>query len=145
MKIYLVGPILGCTYAEACEWRDIVTKKIELLGHTVFNPMIGKDHLKNEDVIWNAYEDQLMSKNDHIFQADLHRVNHSDILFCNFSNLKTYTLGSFFEIGYGYALRKTIIVVSQDKKVTEHPFIKNSALVASSIDEGITILQALVK
>lgn len=145
MKVYLVGPISGCTYKEAAGWRSTVTKAIEFYGYSVFNPMTGKDHLKDEDKIILSYEDHLMSKGDHIFQADLHRVRHSDILFCNFQDLKGYTIGSFFELGYGYALNKAIIVVATDKMIVEHPFIKNSALVAPSIDTGVEILKKLVK
>lgn len=145
MKVYLVGPISGCSYEEASNWRETATRLIESRGHSVFNPMAGKDCLKSEDNIAFSYEDHLMLKSTHIFQADLHRIKHSDVLFCNLQNLKGYSIGSFFEIGYGYAMNKVIIIVTDDKTIAEHPFIKNSSFVVYSIEEGIKILEVLTK
>lgn len=143
MKVYLVGPISGCTYEEATGWRKMVTERIKSLGYTIFDPMKGMDHLKNKSKIMGSYENDLIAKDDHIFQADLYRIRQADILFCNFSNLKRYSVGSFFEVGYGHALNKSIIIVATNKMIVEHPFIKNSALVAPSIDKGIQILESL--
>lgn len=39
MKIYLLGPINGCSDAEAKNWRDYLTSQLAALGHTVLDPM----------------------------------------------------------------------------------------------------------
>ena len=144
-RVYLVGPISGCTYEEATNWRRLVTEVLKAKNHLVFDPMSGKEELKQEEKIVLAYEEHLMAKADHIFLADLHRVRQSDVLFCNLLDIKGFTVGSLFEIGFGYALNKAIIVIANDKMITDHPFIKNSAFVASSVEEGLTILDRIMK
>lgn len=38
MKIYLAGPINGCTDGEALDWRKTATGALESHGHTVIDP-----------------------------------------------------------------------------------------------------------
>ena len=44
--IYLAGPINGCTDAEALDWREDLTARLE--GHTVISPMT-RDYRGKED------------------------------------------------------------------------------------------------
>lgn len=39
MIVYLAGPIFGATDAEANDWRDIATQRLEEAGHATLNPM----------------------------------------------------------------------------------------------------------
>jgi hypothetical protein len=39
MKVYLIGPINGCSDAEAKNWREFLTRELTELGHEVLDPM----------------------------------------------------------------------------------------------------------
>ena len=58
--LYLAGPITGCNYEEATDWRK---KFASILGHgneiRCLSPMRGKEHLKNEVLLGSNYDHPL--------------------------------------------------------------------------------------
>jgi nucleoside 2-deoxyribosyltransferase len=138
--IYLIGPISGCTFTEATQWRNDLQIPLAQNGWTVLDPMRGKNHLSAEEKIVLSYEDHIVSRSDSIFQTDLFRVRQADVLLCNLTSMPGHSIGTFMEMGYGHALGKIIIVIANDPMVVKHPFIVNSSIVVSTVEEALQVL-----
>lgn len=123
--VYLAGGISGLTFEEATAWREELTAKILRLGHRVLNPLDGKEHLKGDGQIGHGYKNDPMCTAEAIFTRDTEDIMNSDILFVRLDTAKS--IGTPFEMGYAYALRKKLIVVTKPELAT-HPFVEGVKL-----------------
>ena len=96
MKVYLGGPINGCTDEEANGWRQIVTPIFEAAGHICFDPMV-RDY--------RGREDEAVVE---IVENDKKDIQSSDVLFMF---CPKPSVGTSMEVFYGYLLAKYVIVV----------------------------------
>lgn len=91
MKVYLCGPINGCTDAECNDWREAVTAHFP----EAINPMI-RDYRGVEDV---AYRE--------IVDLDKRDVRIADVILVNYDKP---SVGTSMEVFYAWTLGKPVIV-----------------------------------
>jgi nucleoside 2-deoxyribosyltransferase len=93
MKIYLCGPINGCTDAEASDWREFMKER--LFQHEHIDPM-KRDYRGKEAV---AYRE--------IVDLDKADVRAADVILVNYDKP---SVGTAMEVFYAWDLGKPVIV-----------------------------------
>lgn len=95
MKVYLCGPINGCTDAEANDWRQYVS---QFLPDTI-DPM-RRDYRGIEDA---AYRE--------IVELDKIDVADADVILVNYEKP---SVGTSMEVLYAWQMGKRVVVVHRD-------------------------------
>ena len=106
MRVYLCGPMTGCSYADASEWRDEAKFWLRRHGITALDPM-------DRD-----YRDNPLSHLPALVEEDKIDIELSDVLLVNFSGK---SVGTSMEVMYGWDHGKRVIIVSED--YTEDPWL----------------------
>lgn len=101
MRIYLGGPINGCTEQEANGWRDEAKEAIEALGYEWLDPM-------TRDYRGREMEPGIAAK---IVEGDKADIDDCDVLLMN---CPKPSVGTSMEILYGYWHDKYVIAVVPD-------------------------------
>jgi hypothetical protein len=145
---YLAGPIENCTINGAVNWRLHVAQEFNGLIH-FHNPMCGKEEIvmgkrliRQENY---APSTRNLTKSDSIFGRDLAMINDSSFLFINLLRATRFPKGTIFEMGFGYAKGKLLVVVASDPAITEHPFISRSSVLFTSLEDSFEFLHSLAK
>lgn len=98
MRVYLGGPINGCTDEEANGWRDELKPLLEELGHEWVDPM-SRDYRGREMEPGIA---QL------IVSGDIEDIELCDVLLMN---CPKPSVGTSMEVFYGHQIGKRVICV----------------------------------
>lgn len=98
MKVYLGGPINGCTDEEATGWREAVKEILDERGIDWLDPMV-RDYRGRE------MEPGIASE---IVENDKADIRECDVLLMN---CPAPSVGTSMEIFYGWTLAKLIIAV----------------------------------
>ncbi len=132
--VYLAGPIAGCSYKEATNWREAVVEDFAP-GIVGVSPMrlrdfvpglLGNRGIRQHNEI--AEYDFLVSGETHaIATRDFFDVSHADMVLAYLPkelNERYRSWGTSIEIGWSIAQRVPVVVVSTDKSLTEHPLVR---------------------
>lgn len=156
IEIYEAGPIEGCTLEEATGWRTKIKteffEEIRAQQIKILNPMDGKMDVVNpgEIICPENYKLQKSHRplitSQAIFARDIAMIDTADIILANFTaSIGKIGIGTMFELGYGYAMGKMLVVIATEKRHLNHPFIRESTIVFNLLDDGITFIRSLVK
>jgi len=121
MKVYLAGPIEICSEDEILVWRNYISSKVNK-DITIITP---KYHLGSDE---------------EIFENTRSNVEECDIVFAHLPkaiNERRASYGTIFEIAYGHALKKRVMVISDDKFVHEHPVMNQISEMYYSLDAAL--------
>jgi nucleoside 2-deoxyribosyltransferase len=146
MKIYCVGPITGLSAIDVFNYYDKIKKDLNEIGYEVLSPMTGKDHMRNEEEFKSeGYQCSPLTKDNAIFNRDRWMVQHSDVVFADFTRGKERaSIGTCFELAWANAHGKLIISVIPTGNIHQHLFIKQaSAAVFETTAEAIEYLKLL--
>tara|TARA_B100000900_G_C20541776_1_gene700791 strand:- start:281 stop:661 length:381 start_codon:yes stop_codon:yes gene_type:complete len=123
MKVYLAGPIEICSEDEILVWRNYVETK---LGD--FEIITPKYHLGSDS---------------EIFENTRTNVEECDIVFAHLPkaiNERRASYGTIFEVAYGHALKKKVIIISDDEFVHKHPVMNQISEMYYSLDAALLSL-----
>ena len=121
MKVYLAGPIEICSEDEILVWRNYVETK-----------------LGNFDIITPKYH---LGSDSEIFENTRTNVEECDIVFAHLPkaiNERRASYGTIFEVAYGHALKKRVIVISDDEFVHKHPVMNQISEMYYSLDAALS-------
>ena len=121
MKIYLAGPIEICSEDEILVWRNYVENKLK----GSFEIIIPKYHLGSDS---------------EIFENTKTNVEECDIVFAHLPkaiNERRASYGTIFEVAYGFAINKRVIVISDDEFVHKHPVMNQISEMYYSLDAAL--------
>ena len=121
MKVYLAGPIEICSEEEIFLWRNYISSKV------------GKDIT----IITPKYH---LGSDEEIFENTRSNVEECDIVFAHLPkaiNERRASYGTIFEVAYGHALEKRVIVISDDQFVHEHPVMNQISEMYYSLDAAL--------
>lgn len=125
MKIYLAGPINGCSDDETLDWRSAARVRLEAAGHEVCDPA-DRDFRGSEAA--NARE---------LVAADKRDIAVCDLLLANAWKV---SVGTSMEVLFASMLGIRIIVVSPDNP---SPWlIAHATWIAKSMDEALRLVRA---
>lgn len=125
MKIYLCGPINGCTDAEASDWREFVKER--LFQHEHIDPM-KRDYRGKEAV---AYRE--------IVDLDKADVRTADLILVNYDKP---SVGTSMEVFYAWGLDKPVLVWAPPTAVISPWLRYHSTKIVHSIDDAIATIRA---
>lgn len=97
MKIYLGGPINGCTDAECKDWREAARTVLKVFNHTTIDPM-ARDYRGREDSCFQE-----------IVDLDKEDIQAADVLLMN---CPTPSVGTSMEVLYGHSIGKRVLIVA---------------------------------
>ena len=120
MKIYLAGPIELCSEDEILVWRNYVETKLN--DYEIITP---KYHLGSAG---------------EIFENTRTNVERCDVVFANLPkaiNARRASYGTIFEVAYGHALGKKVMIISDDEFVHKHPVMNQISKMYYCLDTAI--------
>ncbi len=158
--VYLAGPIAGCTFDAAIDWRHWVEEQLPECD--VRSPMRGKEFLKQlqgPEVITsqpNQYAelakravDAAVSSQHAIVVRDHWDVQQADVIVVNLLpslDIGTASIGTSFELAWAWMFNKPAIVAMQDEgNPNNHPFVREAAyLVLPTLEEVMYVARQLL-
>ena len=146
-KVYLAGPIGGCTYAEAQDWRNLLSSLLSTKSDGAiqgYSPLRGKGALRDagtlSTVAYPFYSPLATSKA--ILARDFNDCRTADLIIANLLE-HNYgappSLGTIMEIGFAYALQVPILAICADaaNPVATHAMIESAvSFWAENLDEA---------
>ena len=118
-KIYLAGPIEGCSYEECTSWREefikLIPKEIQCLS-----PMREKTFLQHETKTANCPVDAMMSSDRGIMTRDCYDCHRADLLVINFLNAKRVSIGTVMELAWAWHAHIPTVVIIEDDNMHNH-------------------------
>ena len=100
MKIYMAGPLFSTA---ECDFNSLMAEQLRLHGHEVFLP---QEHEQRSD------------RPDLIFASDVAGIDWADCVLANLDGPDPDS-GTCWELGYGYAKKKLIVVYRTDFRLFE--------------------------
>lgn len=153
--IYLAGPIAGCSYGEATDWREYVTARF-MPGIIGISPMRLKEWCQRVNTIKDVsqYEkvtteaEYLISGESHAIRArDFNDVRTCDMTFINLPkelNDRRPSWGTGIEIGWGSAIQKPMVLVTDDDNLAAHPLVRESAgWIVPTLEMGVAVVNSV--
>ncbi len=146
MKIYTVGSISGLTIEQVENYFSQTKALLESFGYVVFNPMTGKGRLR-VDKIYRAKDNRHpVATNRAIIGRDRWMVGQADIIYANFTNSEMASIGSMFELAWGYDLKKHIVAVLPKDNIHQHAFVLQACdIIFETEDEALKYLKDLIE
>ena len=142
-RIYLAGPITGCTYGETVDWRQQIIKALPEIQ--CFSPMRYKSYLESEGVLGKSYEQIPMSSAKGITNRDRFDVMNCHAVFMNLVGATKISAGTMIEVGWADAFRKPIILISEPGNIHDHPMVNEiAAYRVNTLEEGVHLTRALL-
>jgi nucleoside 2-deoxyribosyltransferase len=102
MRVYLCGPMAGCTDEEAGEWRKAATVHLNGFGITTLDPM-------DRDYRYTEYGDDPESVLPALVEEDKIDIEMADVVLVNYTQPST---GTAMEIILAWMRNKRVIVVN---------------------------------
>jgi hypothetical protein len=102
MRVYLCGPMAGCTDEEAGGWRKAATKHLNGFGITTLDPM-------DRDYRYTKYGDDPASVLPDLVEEDKIDIEMSDVVLVNYTKPST---GTAMEIILAWQRAKRVVVVN---------------------------------
>ena len=128
IHVYLAGPIAGCDYAGANDWRKYFSGLLAEAG-----PFVGVSPLRCEPLIGDRYAMQYDDKRFGTPEA-IQAKNFEDVSRCHITvayipeaitkEVGQPSLGTVAELSWAFALRKPRILISDVEKVIGNPVLK---------------------
>ncbi len=150
-SVYLAGPITGCGYPEATNWRNEVTNLLRVDGRPnstirCFSPLRAKLYLSEEKSISDSYEGTVLSSQRGIFARDSFDCQRCDILFVNLLGAERVSIGTVMEIAWAWAYKKPIVLVIEEKgNIHEHAMIKEACpFTVHTIKDGVRLIENIL-
>jgi len=148
-KIYLAGPIRGLNYEGATSWREYAKQVFADVGIDAFSPMRAKTYLKNDTAIDSSdsnYSAFPMSVPPAVVCRDFTDATTCNALLVNLLGAKIISIGTIFEIAWGFQARIPIVLVMEKTgNVNEHMFVRQAcAFQVDNLDEAIHIAKAIL-
>lgn len=124
MRIYLGGPINGCTDEEASGWRDELKPLLEAAGHEWVDPMV-RDYRGREMEPGIAQE---------IVDGDIQDIDSCDLLVMA---CPKPSVGTSMEVFYGFRSGKKVYCVIPEGDTPSPWLVAHSHLIVSGPTKGI--------
>ena len=146
-KVYLAGPITGCTYKECTNWRDGVRVELAEVGIDGFSPMRNKEFLANLKEAIEDYGDhpEIMCTDRGIMRRDMFDVRTADAIFVNLLGTEIVSIGTVIEIAIAYDRNIPVIVAMEPEgNLHDHAMLREAICFrVPTMEEAVAILKTL--
>ena len=146
MKIYTAGSISGLTKEEVEAYFTGLKNFFESLGYTVLNPMSGKGQLRVDKIYRAKDYRHPVATNRAIIGRDRWMVGQADVIYTNLTNSPMASIGTMYELAWGYELKKHIVAVIPEDNIHQHAFVLQSCdIVFETEEEAKEYLKDLIE
>jgi nucleoside 2-deoxyribosyltransferase len=151
-SVYLAGPISGCTYGAAVDWREAVTTDLARYGIACFSPMRAKEYLADQKVLTghpDAYTGMGLSNPKGICTRDRFDCQRCDLVLLNLlpaEETEIVSIGSMIEVGWCDSARNPLIVVMNESNVHYHAMVTELAgYIVRDVESAVLVARAVLK
>jgi len=145
ISVYLAGPITDCNLYEANDWRNAFIGKLRAMGVRGISPL-RCEPLHGERYA-ASYNDPRFGSPKAIGSKNFMDVQRCDLTLAYFPEAETerrVSIGTIAEVGWAFAMRKPVIIVSEHKTITEHPvLIATSSWMLPTLDDAFDTINGL--
>lgn len=135
MNVYLSGPMSGYGQQQVFNWRYRTTKQLDEMGIMVNDPGF------EQEVYWEVNDKPSPVP---LYRRDYYLLANSSVVIANMLNIKEQDhIGVWWELGIADAQDKLIIIITDNKKIIDHPFVKARAVVFPDFDKCYDFLATL--
>lgn len=144
--LYMTGPIGGCTYDKATEWRDDFTQMLAgYAGVKCLSPMRGKDYLVNDMSIDSVEYSTPSSCPKGVYTRDRWDSMRCDLMVANLLDAKKVSIGTIIEWGWANSRGTPIIMVMEDDNIHNHILIKGApGFRVKTLEEAAELAKAIL-
>ena len=144
MYVYLAGPISGCSYGGATDWREAVKRELANRGIMGVSPMRGKHYLLQETSIGDSYANEVLSCQKGITARDRWDCQRCDLVLANFIGAQRVSIGTVMELGWADAARRPIIVAMEEGNVHDHAMVREVAgFIVPTLEQAVQVVKAI--
>lgn len=142
-SVLLCGPIGGCTWAEANEWR--IAASVELAKHKIvgLSPLRAEPAPADGKKYDAAFGVHTMDVHRAVYSKNKMDIDMSDMVLFYLPKLindRRPSYGTVWELGYAHGKQKPVVLVSDDPRVLGHPDLYCSASwVVNTLDDGVKV------
>lgn len=143
--VYMTGPIGGCTYEGATEWRDDLT--LMLAGYNVkcLSPMRGKNYLVGETSIDSVEYDTPASCPKGVYTRDRWDSLRCDIMVANLLGIKRLSVGTLIEWAWANSQGTPVIMVMEEDNIHNHILVKGGpGFRVETLEEAAELVKAML-
>lgn len=150
-KVYLAGPISGCSYGGCTEWRVGVREQLTKYGIFGFSPMRAKDYLKDNENISADGKDyerlSVMSTARGVMTRDRFDTTTADVILLNLLGSTRVSIGSMVEVGWADANRVPIVcAIELAGNPHEHMMLSEAiGFRVASLEEAVKVVVNILK
>lgn len=143
--VYLAGPITGCSYKEAVDWREDFSRKLPANIHGM-SPMRGKYYLESETEIKSLYNDSALSNARAITTRDFNDVKRADLLVVNMLGAERVSIGTVMEIAWAKAFNiPVLLVMEREGNIHEHAMISECiGFRVDNLDDAVDMVKIIL-
>ena len=150
MKIYLAGPITGCMYEDATDWRtwfsDTLAQVVSPDAAYCASPMRGKHYLRDTGPIAVMGHPSPLSTNRAIMTRDHWDCMTADIIVANLLGTEKVSIGTVMEIGWAHAYRKPLVLVIEAGNLHQHPMVLEAAgFTVTTLEEAVHVCHVILQ
>lgn len=147
--VYLAGPISGCSYDEAVDWREGVIGALAGKRIKGLSPMRCKNYLEGmKDLDKNCIEYgaiNCLSSPRGIMTRDRFDCTRCDVLLVNLLGAKKVSIGTVMEIAWADLSRIPIIVVMEPGNIHEHAMVSEAiGFRVGTLNEAIDLVVGIL-
>src|SRR6185437_4823995 len=141
--VYLAGPILGRTHAEANNWRRDFGSQLAAFG------IVGVSPLRCEPLIGERYSlnypDPRLGTPRAIASKNRLDVKMCDMTLCYFPEGVDFSKGTLGELFWADAYEKPTVLVSTIPEVVDHPVIQAAAdWIVPTLDDALDVISGVL-
>jgi nucleoside 2-deoxyribosyltransferase len=152
--VYLAGPISGCTWDEATDWRDEARNQLLRSGIKAVSPLRAKvylrecgpikDHYNDDDIDVDAFTN--MSTPRGITTRDRFDCTRCDVVLVNLLDTERISIGTMIELGWADANNIPVVVVMEsDGNMHDHAMVNEiTGFRVNSLREGLEVVKAIL-
>ena len=127
MKVYLCGPILGCSDPDCKDWRQDAKNNLS----NTLDPMV------------RDYRDCCLEHINEIVEEDKKDIDNSDAILVKFDYP---SVGTSMEILYAWERNKLIVTVIENRNIKISPWlVYHSTIIFNSFKEAYDYINSLEK
>lgn len=146
MRIYCTKPMRGHSYEWVVSYYNELQDILEGQGWSVLNPMTGKSYLAKEREFKASGYQQPLSNDHAIVERDRWMTKQADVLLVNLLDVDEVSIGSMFEMAWGYDNGKHIVTLVQKESVHYHAFVlQTSHVIYDNLNDALDYLAKLIK
>jgi nucleoside 2-deoxyribosyltransferase len=144
-KVYLAGPIAGSTFAEAQEWRNEFSRRVDP-RIAAYSPLRGKDYLANLGPLEGSYSEFPMSTDKGLTSRDRYDCTGADLVVFYLLGAQRISIGTMVEMGWCDAARvPSVLVIEKEGNPHDYPMVREIAQFrVDNLDDALKITEIIL-